>query len=125
MDHGTRFLAGLMASATLLFAAFSTDAASPGNALPPPRPPSAIADLESFGPLAPLQTDAESLSSIFSAYRSGDWTEALILKSKLTDPAAAALSEWFAIRSAIPVGWARLTAFSRDYPDWPASSLLR
>ncbi len=81
-----------------------------------PAPPSSA---------SPAGNDVESLPLIFKAYRGGDWTEALILKSKLSDPAAVALTEWFAIRAAIPVGWARLTAFMRDYPDWPATTLLR
>jgi soluble lytic murein transglycosylase len=99
--------------------------------LPPPRPILDGAALETpdnpdvLVPAAPAGNDAESLPLIFKAYRSGDWTEALILKSRLSDQAAVALTEWFAIRAAIPVGWARLNAFVRDNPDWPPTALLR
>lgn len=69
--------------------------------------------------------DPEYLSQIFKAYRSNDWTEALILTSKLSQPAAVALADWFAIRSGIPMKFDRLMAFRQDYPDWPLSAQIR
>ena len=131
MKLGIRLLAGLLASAAVLPAALPPALAGPSMTLPPPRPDFAsLANDLADGPGAailpsPAGNDVESLPLIFKAYRGGDWTEALILKSKLSDPAAVALTEWFAIRAAIPVGWGRLTAFIRDYPDWPATTLLR
>ena len=132
MNLRTRLLAGLLASATLFPAASAQPAwAGAGVTLPPPRPVSETSDPAVPGnpdllvSANPAGNDVESLPLIFKAYRGGDWTEALILKSRLIDPAAVALSEWFAIRAAIPVGWARLNAFVRDNPDWPASTLLR
>src|SRR6478735_1436082 len=132
MNLRTRLLAGLLASATLFPAAWTEPArAGAGVTLPPPRPVSETSDPVAPGnpdllvSANPAGNDVEALPLIFKAYRGGDWTEALILKSRLVDPAAVALSEWFAIRAAIPVGWTRLNAFVRDNPDWPASTLLR
>ncbi|KAB0265846.1 lytic transglycosylase domain-containing protein [Microvirga brassicacearum] len=133
MNLKTRLVTGLLASVALLPALLILPAAAaPTIALPPPRPVLASAEspgetdnLEVIVPVAPASSDVETLPLIFRAYRNGDWTEAHILKSKLTAPAAVALSEWFAIRAAIPVGWERLAAFARGYPDWPATALLR
>jgi len=78
--------------------------------------------------LVPLQQslgDADYLPAVLKAYRSGDWTEAAILKAKLSGPAASALTEWFAIRGGIPVGFDRMASFRRDYPDWPVTTRLR
>ncbi|MBW3709900.1 lytic transglycosylase domain-containing protein, partial [Streptomyces griseus] len=52
-------------------------------------------------------------------------TEATVLKSKLSDPAAQAEAEWFAIRSGIPVGFERIMTFRQDYPDWPVTNQIR
>lgn len=71
---------------------------------------------------APALGDLEYLPLIFKAYRTGDWTEAVILETKLTQPAANALAEWFAIRGGIPMGFDRIMAFRKDYPDWPETN---
>lgn len=84
----------------------------------------ATGSLEGFVPLTQPLGDLDYLPQILKAYRSGDLAEALILKSKLTQPGASALVEWFAIQGGIPVGFDRITAFQRDYPDWPGTSLL-
>jgi soluble lytic murein transglycosylase len=100
------------------------------NEGPPPRP--AFPDVAVTGAIeasyvpftAPLE-DLDYLPLIFKAYRGNDWTEAAILKSKLTQPGAAALAEWFAIKAGIPMKFERLMAFRQDYPDWPASTQIR
>jgi soluble lytic murein transglycosylase len=81
--------------------------------------------LESFVPASPVPGDLEHLAGIFKAYRDNDLTEAQILKTKLAHPATQALSEWFAMRSGTPVGFDRIMAFQKDYPDWPVTSQLR
>lgn len=79
------------------------------------------------GYVAPTQTfgDPEILPLIFRAYRDNDLVEALILRSKLTQPAAAALADWFTIRSGLPVAFDRIAAFEKDYRGWPATPLIR
>jgi len=81
--------------------------------------------LESLTPPTKAMEDLEQLPLIFKAYRDGDLTEAAILKSKLSDPAAQAAAEWFAIRSGLPIGYERIAAFRQDYPDWPMTPQLR
>jgi len=83
------------------------------------------AALENFAPPSRAMGDLEQLPLIFKAYRDNDLTEAAILKSKLSDPAAQAVAEWFAIRSGLPVGYERIMAFRKDYPDWPTTAQLR
>jgi soluble lytic murein transglycosylase len=73
----------------------------------------------------PPLTDADYLPQIIQAYRRADYAEADIIRSKLTQPAAVALAEWFAIRSGVPVGFDRIASFQRDCTDWPFTSLLR
>ncbi|EIM28303.1 lytic transglycosylase domain-containing protein [Microvirga lotononidis] len=97
-----------------------------GTEAPPITPPAAQpATLESFIPPVPVPGDLDHLPSIFKAYRDNDATEAQILKTKLSQPAAQALVEWFAIRSGFTTGLDRILAFQKDYPDWPVSSQFR
>lgn len=81
--------------------------------------------LESFTPPSRAMEDLEQLPLIFKAYRDNDLAEATILKSKLSDPAAQAVTEWFAIRSGLPIGHERIIAFRKDHPSWPTTSQLR
>ncbi|MXQ12583.1 lytic transglycosylase domain-containing protein [Microvirga makkahensis] len=81
--------------------------------------------LEDLTPSSSAMEDLEQLPLIFKAYRANDLTEAAVLKSKLSEPAAQALAEWFAIRSGLPIGYERIIAFRQDYPDWPMTSQLR
>ncbi|KLK90205.1 lytic transglycosylase [Microvirga vignae] len=90
----------------------------------PVGPPEATT-LESFTPPPKPMGDLEQLPLIFKAYRDNDLTEAAILKSKLSDPAAQAVAEWFAIRSGLSIGYERIIAFRKDYPDWPTTAQLR
>ncbi|MFL4990023.1 MAG: lytic transglycosylase domain-containing protein, partial [Microvirga sp.] len=87
--------------------------------------PAQPATLESFVPAAPVPGDLDHLAGIFKAYRDNDLTEAQILKTKLTQPAAHAIVEWFAIRSGLTMSLDRILAFQKDHPDWPVTSQLR
>lgn len=109
--------------ASVAFAQFC--ALSVHAAEPPAAPSSQATTLESFAPPAKAMGDLEQLPLIFKAYREGDATEAVVLKSKLSDPAAQAAAEWFAIRSGIPIGFERIMAFRQDYPAWPITNQLR
>lgn len=92
------------------------------NEMPVGSPEATI--LESLTPSKAME-DLEQLPLIFKAYRDNDPTEAAVLKSKLSDPAAQAVAEWFAIRSGLPIGHERIMAFRKDYPDWPVTVQLR
>lgn len=110
----------LLASVALIqFSALSVHA----NEIPAGSPQPTT--LESFAPPAKAMGDLEQLPLIFKAYRDNDLVEATILKSKLSDPAAQALTEWFAIRSGILINYDRIMAFRKDYPDWPATAQIR
>jgi soluble lytic murein transglycosylase len=135
MNLKMRLPIGLVASAAVLqFLAFTAHASQTPL---PPQHPSKMAQassspdgaspttLEGFVPPSPPVGDLDHLPNIFKAYRSGDSTEALILKSKLTQPAAHALAEWFAIRSGASMSFGRLDAFQREYADWPVSTQIR
>src|SRR5215203_2578344 len=93
---------------------------------PPDTPgPAQSTTLENFVPASPVPGDLDHLAGIFKAYRDNDLTEAQILRTKLTQPAAHATVEWFAIRSGLTMGLDRILAFQKDYPDWPVTSQLR
>jgi soluble lytic murein transglycosylase len=93
---------------------------------PPGTPvPAQPTTLESFVLTAPVPGDLDHLPEIFKAYRDNDLAEAQILKTKLTQPAAHALIEWYAIRSGVTRGLDRILAFRKDFPDWPVTSQLR
>jgi soluble lytic murein transglycosylase len=81
--------------------------------------------LETFVPANPVPGDLDHLAGIFKAYRDNDLTEAEILKTKLAQPAARAVAEWFAIRSGTPITFDRIMAFRKDHPDWPVTSQIR
>lgn len=127
MAHETRFAALLLASALLAVPARADSGTTPQT--PMARPGSvqvAMSDVEAFGLVGPQPLgDIDYLPRILEGYRSGDMVEADILKSKLTDPAALALAEWVAVRSRPLLRFERVTAFQREYPDWPVTSLMR
>jgi len=134
MSLQLRLLTRLMASCALIHATAAAAAgeasASPSGEVPAELVVPAPAGLpahtpERFVPLVESLGDLDYLPMILKAYRGGDWTEAAILKTKLSQPAALALVEWFAIRSAIPVGFDRMAAFQQDYRDWPVTTQLR
>jgi soluble lytic murein transglycosylase len=90
----------------------------------------AMADLEAFGllataPIAQPPGDMDYLPQIIAAYRGGDFVEADILSSKLSQPGALALAEWIAFRTGVPADFDRIQTFRKDYPDWPDAASLR
>lgn len=137
MSLRTHLLRRLMASAVLILLSYpaAMAATSPGERSATPQPASAPAlpDPETTGsvdgygyvpPITPLR-DQDYLPLILKAYRGGDWTEAVILQTKLAQPGSQALTEWFAIRSGIPMGFDRIMAFGASYPDWPQTTRFR
>lgn len=131
MSLQSRLTTRLLAPAVLVQA---TLAFVPANAAPtfPMAPLSRAAvdvettgSLEGFVPLTQPMGDLDYLPLILRSYRSGDLVEALILKSKLTQPGAVALTDWFAIQGGIPIGFDRIEAFRRSYPEWPDTAQLR
>lgn len=86
---------------------------------------SAPATLDGFVPATKTVGDVDYLPAVFKALRAGEAAEAQILKTKLTEPAAQALAEWFAIRSGLPTGFSRIAAFQQDYPGWPSTAQIR
>jgi soluble lytic murein transglycosylase len=135
MSLQLRLLTRLMASAALIhLAAIAAQAEDPSASasgqpsaeLVVPAPAGLPAHTpERFVPVMETLGDLDYLPMILKAYRGGDWTEAAILRTKLSQPAAIALAEWFAIRSGIPIGFDRLSAFQQDYRDWPVTTQLR
>ena len=117
MSLRTRLLTRLLASVALVHLSGLTVHATESSASPTDQPQTETAlpapggllahTPERFVPLANPLGDIDYLPMILKAYRGGDWTEAVILKTKLSQPAATALTEWFAIRGGIPVGFDR------------------
>jgi soluble lytic murein transglycosylase len=124
MRLSIRLLASVAIVQLFTVTAHATESPAPSET--PPKAGSAQPDiLESFTPPGRIMGDLEQLPLIFKAYRTGDLAEAAILKSKLSEPAAHAVAEWFAIRSGIPVGFERILSFRQDYADWPATTQIR
>ncbi|MCB8819858.1 lytic transglycosylase domain-containing protein [Microvirga rosea] len=137
MSLKTRLQRRLLASVLLVPLSYSfADAAVPSdepNSQPPAvaggvlQDPEATGSVDGYGyvpAIAPLR-DQDYLPLILKAYRNGDWTEAVILQTKLTETTSTALTEWFAVRSGIPMGFNRLMAFRKAYPDWPQTTQFR
>ncbi|WP_230531202.1 lytic transglycosylase domain-containing protein [Microvirga roseola] len=134
MSLELRLLTRLLASAALF--QLSVLSAHAGDTPPVPDTPETEqaqplpqtetpSSLESFESASRDPGDPDYLPNILKAYRSGDLTEAQILTTKLSQPAARALVEWYAIRSRTPVSFDRIVAFRKDYPDWPVTARLR
>ncbi|QFU16184.1 lytic transglycosylase domain-containing protein [Microvirga thermotolerans] len=135
MSLKTRLLGRLTASAALVLLSCPAALAAPPPEGPPrpaadarvPADPETTGSVDGYAyvpPIAPLR-DRDYLPLIFKAFRTGDWTEAQILETKLTEPSSVALAEWFALRSGIPMGFERIMSFQRTYPDWPQTAQFR
>src|SRR5688572_14113611 len=118
-----RLLIGLATSVALV--QLSTLTVQANETAPPKIEAPQANSLETFVPANPVPGDLDHLAGIFKAYRDNDLTEVEILRTKLAQPAARALVEWFAIRSGTPVAFDRIMAFRRDFPDWPVTSQIR
>ncbi len=71
------------------------------------------------------ETDLALLRQAIDLYRKGKVSDGDRLRDGFKDPAARALLEWVAIRAGTGIDFARVVAFTRNDPTWPASPLLR
>jgi soluble lytic murein transglycosylase len=95
----------------------------------------ASVDVETTGALPPypdaqlretVPVDAERVKSAVSAYRRGDFSEGDAIAASLDNRTARALLEWVALRSGgARMPFARLDAFLRNNPNYPATTLFR
>lgn len=90
-------------------------------------PPAQTALLSSPAAAEPAETrpDREKLKAAIAAYRRGALAEGDALAGSVAVPAERALLEWVAIRSGVTLPFARLSAFLRDNPNYPATPLVR
>lgn len=97
-------------------------------AISPPGPLTDPALTVNDRPLAapPTGVSTDILKTAISAYRGGKLAEGDEATRRLNDPAARALLEWLAIRYNGPsMSFARIDAFMRQYPEWPAGNLAQ
>lgn len=70
--------------------------------------------------------DPEQVKAAIAAYRRGDLKDGDGIAASIDEPAARALLEWVAIRSAAPlVPFRRIEAFLAANPNYPATTLFR
>ncbi|MCU4181956.1 lytic transglycosylase domain-containing protein [Bosea sp. BH3] len=113
----------------------STTQAGDDGMLASQRKLAMIGDFEKTGatPASPADVrrdaetiDTEAVKSAIAAYRRGALGEGDVLAGKITDRAARALLEWVAIHSnAGVVSFARIDAFLREQPNYPATIRFR
>ena len=72
---------------------------------------------------APPNLPGTALGHAIELYRKGDMTGGDRVKSELLDPRDRGLSEWAAVHFG-SVGFDRITAFTREHPDWPVMTAL-
>src|SRR5829696_5433931 len=91
----------------------------------------AMADIDVTGSLGTPSrriADAElaTLNGAITAYKKADLSGGDQAARGLADPAARALAEWIAIRTAPRnVGYNRIVRFLENYPNWPSNPALR
>jgi len=80
-------------------------------------------------PAAPARAqdnEVVALKQALELLRGGEGEKALALAGQMRDPAARSLVQWLTIRlTPKDMGFARLTAFLREHPDWPHQILMR
>ncbi|SEG71522.1 lytic transglycosylase domain-containing protein [Bosea lathyri] len=69
--------------------------------------------------------DPDVIKTAVAAYKRGALVDGDAIASAIRDRTARALLEWVAIRSANNIGFSRLDAFLRNYPNYPATQLFR
>ena len=75
---------------------------------------------------AQAPADAAAVKQALSLLRDGNFNQAAALASKVSDPAAATLITWLAIRfTPKDVGFERTQDFIRRNPNWPSMTLIR
>lgn len=71
-------------------------------------------------------SDVAAIRTAIAAFERGDTSGAFAIRSQLSDPAAAALLDWLAVRLASrQAGFARIDAFYRGHRDWPMAHWVR
>lgn len=100
-----------------------------------PAPARLIVDVETTASLPPFpdqqlqltaKADPERVKAAVAAYRRGAGSEGDAIANALDDRAARALLEWVALRTgANRMPFARLDAFLKAHPDYPATPLFR
>ncbi|OYW69053.1 MAG: hypothetical protein B7Z40_00020 [Bosea sp. 12-68-7] len=104
------------------------------GAHPAQRDPVGAVDVETTAALPPYPADAlraaevdlDLLAKAVTAYRRGQPSEGDAIAASLDEPTARALLEWVAIRSATSVlPFARIDAFLKANPNYPATTLFR
>jgi soluble lytic murein transglycosylase len=98
------------------------------------RDPVGAVDVETTAALPPYPADAlraaevdlDVLTKGVAAYRRGQLSEGDAIAASIDEPTARALLEWVAIRSATSVlPFARIDAFLKANPNYPATTLFR
>ena len=90
----------------------------------PPPVSAGVASAGTTGPEAsPPNPAVTALGRAIELYRKGDMTGGDRVKSELLDPRDRGLSEWAAVHFG-SVGFDRITAFTREHPDWPVMTAL-
>jgi soluble lytic murein transglycosylase len=69
--------------------------------------------------------DAAALGRIIAAAKAGRLEQATAARGQLTDTVARVVAEWAILRSAETPGFARLSAFLRENPGFPAAQRIR
>ena len=123
--------------------AMQQQAAIPSTVAPPPKPAGLVEQAGNVALPAPLTDPAltvndrpvaapptgvstAALRQAIDAYRGGKLGDGDGAATRINDPAARALLEWLAIRyNGSSMGFERIDAFVRKYPDWPAGNLAQ
>jgi soluble lytic murein transglycosylase len=91
----------------------------------------AMADIDVTGSLGTpsrrvANAELATLNGVINAYQNADLSGGDLAGRALADPAARALAEWVAIRTAPrSVGYGRIVRFLETYPNWPSNPALR
>jgi soluble lytic murein transglycosylase len=77
-------------------------------------------------PSTPIAGSVAQVRNALAALKKGDLAQANAISAAMRDPAARALTEWLTVRYASrQMGFARLSAFLTNYPDWPSRRNVR
>lgn len=81
-----------------------------------------------FAPAARAQAqgDTAAVKQALALLKDGNFNQAIALAGKTSDPAAASLITWLAIRyTPKDIGFERTQEFIRKHPNWPSANLIR
>ena len=75
---------------------------------------------------APLSGDLAAVRNAIDLARKGKTSEATAIETRISDPAARKLTEWFILRHPeTDANFSRYAAFIADNPGWPSMGLMR